>query len=97
MPRKMNPLHPGEVLREEFLEPLGLTAYRIAKDIDVPANRIGGIVNEGRAITADTALRLSRYFKTTPEFWMNLQAHYDLTTLSRSLTRELGSIRPHAA
>jgi len=75
---KMKPLHPGEVLREEFLKPMGITPYRLAKDIDVPVNRITGIVNEDRTITADTALRLSRYFGTSAKVWTGLQADFDL-------------------
>ena len=70
--------HPGEILREEFLQPLGITAYRLAKDIHVPATRIADIVNERRGISADTALRLSRYFGNSAQFWLNLQTHYDL-------------------
>ncbi len=75
---KMKPLHPGEVLREDFLKPMGITAYRLAKDINVPVNRITGIVNEDRAISADTALRLSRYFGTSAKIWTGLQSDYDL-------------------
>jgi len=75
---KMKPLHPGEVLREDFLKPMGITAYRLAKDIAVPVNRITGIVNEERAISADTALRLSRYFGTSAKVWTGLQADHDL-------------------
>ncbi len=79
MPRKrLPPVHPGEVLVEEFLEPLGLTQYRVAKDLSVPARRINEIVHGNRAISADTALRLSRYFGTSDRFWLNLQAAYDL-------------------
>ncbi len=74
----MKPLHPGEVLREDFLKPMGITAYRLAKDINVPVNRITGIVNEDRAISADTALRLSRYFGTSAKVWTGLQSDYDL-------------------
>lgn len=76
--KKMAPIHPGEVLLEEFLLPLHLSQYRIAKDIGVAPRRINEIVHGTRAITANTALRLARYFGTTPEFWLNLQAHYDL-------------------
>lgn len=72
------PVHPGEVLAEEFLEPLGLSQYRVAKEINIPIRRINKIVHSNRAITADTALRLARYFGTSPRFWMNLQAQYDL-------------------
>lgn len=78
--RLIEPTHPGEVLREEFLDPLGMTAYGLARDIGVPATRIYNIVEERRAITADTALRLARYFDTTPRFWLNLQSQYDLET-----------------
>lgn len=72
------PTHPGVILREEFLDPLGITAYRLAKSIGVPKNRVTGIVNGERALTSDTALRLARFFGTTAEFWVNLQSHYDL-------------------
>ena len=69
---------PGEILHEDFLKPLGLSQYRLAKDIGVPARRINEIVKGKRAITADTALRLGRFFRMSPQFWLNLQAHYDL-------------------
>jgi len=72
------PVHPGEVLLEEFLEPMGISQYRLAKDISVPARRINEIVHGKRAVTADTALRLSRYFGTSDRFWLNLQTSYDL-------------------
>jgi len=75
---KFPPIHPGEILLEEFLEPLGLSQYRLAKDISVPPRRINEIVHGKRAITADTALRLARYFETTDRFWINLQTRYDL-------------------
>ena len=79
MPRRAHaPVHPGEILDEEFLQPLGVSQYRIAKDISVPARRINEIVHGLRGISADTALRLARYFGTSEEFWMNLQARYDL-------------------
>lgn len=74
----MPPIHPGEILKEEFLEPLGLSQYRVAMDISVPPRRINEIVHGKRAISADTALRLARYFGTTDRFWLNLQTHYDL-------------------
>jgi addiction module HigA family antidote len=74
------PVHPGEVLMEEFLEPMELSQYRLAKDISVPPRRINEIVHGTRAVTADTALRLGRYFGTTARFWLNLQAQYDLDT-----------------
>lgn len=78
MARKMKPVHPGEMLREEFMRPLGLTMNKLAMDLRVPVTRIGDIVHHRRGISADTALRLARYFKNTPEFWMNLQTWYDL-------------------
>ena len=76
--RKMPPIHPGEVLLEEFIEPFGISQYRLAKDVGVPPRRINDIVHGNRAISADTALRLARYFQTTERFWLNLQARYDL-------------------
>ena len=76
--QKMPPIHPGEVLDEEFLKPLGVSQYRLAKAINVPPRRINEIVHGTRAITADTALRLARYFGTTDRFWLNLQSRYDL-------------------
>ena len=75
---KLTPIHPGEILMEEFLKPLGISQYRLAKDISVPARRINEIVQGKRSISADTALRLSRYFKLSERFWLNLQARYDL-------------------
>ena len=78
MATKLPPVHPGEVLLEEFLEPVGLSQYRLAKDISVPPRRINEIVHGKRAVTADTALRFARYFGTTARFWLNLQAQYDL-------------------
>jgi addiction module HigA family antidote len=72
------PIHPGEILMEEFLKPLGISQYKLAKDIHVPARRINEIVHGKRSITADTALRLSRYFNLSERFWLNLQARYDL-------------------
>ena len=78
MPKTIKPIHPGEILLEEFLEPLGISQYRVAKDISVPPRRINEIVHGKRSITADTALRLSRYFGSTERFWMNLQIRYDL-------------------
>jgi antitoxin HigA-1 len=78
MARRMKPIHPGEVLKEDFMEPLGVTAYRLAKDVGVTAIRIGEIVRGKRGITADTAVRLAAYFGTDAQSWMNLQSHYDL-------------------
>jgi len=76
--RKMAPIHPGEILMEEFLKPMGISQYRLSKDIHVPARRINEIVHGQRSITADTALRLSRYFNLSERFWLNLQTRYDL-------------------
>ena len=75
---KLAPIHPGEILMEEFLKPFGISQYRLAKDIHVPARRINEIVQGKRSISADTALRLSRYFNLSERFWLNLQARYDL-------------------
>lgn len=83
----MRPIHPGEILREEFLVPLGITPHALALELRVPAPRINDVVREKRGITVDTALRLSRYFNTTAQFWMNLQSSYDL----KKAERELGS------
>ena len=76
--RKMTPVHPGEILLEEFLKPLGISQYRLSKDISVAPRRINEIVHGKRAITADTALRLARYFGLSERFWLNLQSRYDL-------------------
>lgn len=82
----MPPVHPGEILREDFMKPLGLTANKLALDLHVPATRIAEIVHERRRISADTALRLARYFNTNPEFWLNLQNFFDLEVTRRSAT-----------
>ena len=76
--QKLQPIHPGEILMEEFLEPMGISQYKLAKDISVPARRINEIVQGKRSITPNTALRLSRYFGLSERFWINLQARYDL-------------------
>lgn len=76
--KMLEPIHPGEVLMEEFLNPLGISQYKLAKDINVPARRINEIVHGKRSISADTALRLSRYFNLSERFWLNLQSRYDL-------------------
>ena len=93
MPKKYPPLHPGEILLEEFLEPMGISQYRLAKDISVPPRRINEIVLGKRAITPDTALRLSLYFGLSERFWLNLQTRYDLETekdrLQNRLKREV--------
>ena len=85
----MAPVHPGEILREDFMKPLGLSANRLALELHVPATRIGEILNERRRITAETAMRLARYFKTNAEFWLNLQNFYDLECERRA--RNIGN------
>lgn len=87
---------PGEILATEFLEPMGLTQYRLAQAIHVPQTRIAAIVKHGRAITADTALRLARYLGTSVEFWMNLQSQYDADIAREAIGEELESIEPFA-
>jgi addiction module HigA family antidote len=78
MAKKLKPVHPGEILREEFMKPLGLSMNKMAMDLRVPVTRIAEIVAERRRVTADSALRFARYFKNSPTFWMNLQSRYDL-------------------
>jgi antitoxin HigA-1 len=88
------PMHPGEILREQFMAEFGLSINRVARDVRVPVTRIAEIVHERRAITPDTALRLARYFGTTPEFWMNLQTSYDLDSARRGSTVIERDVRP---
>jgi addiction module HigA family antidote len=88
MAKKLEPTHPGEILLEEFLNPLKLSQYRLAKEISVPPRRINEIVHGKRSISADTALRLSRFFGTTDRFWLNLQAGYDLEVERDDLTEK---------
>ena len=88
----MRPIHPGEVLREEFLLPLGLTAHALAMALHGPAPRINDVVRERRAVTADTALRLAKYFGTSAEFWMGLQADFDMATARATMTDVLSRI-----
>ena len=83
------PIHPGRILTHEFLKEIGITSYALAKAIGVPTNRITGIVNGDRAITADTALRLAQYFGNSPQFWLNLQMHYDLEMAQRRSGRQI--------
>jgi addiction module HigA family antidote len=94
MKNNMRPVHPGEILREEFLMPLGLSANRLAQAIGVPTNRITELVGGRRAMTADTALRLSVVFDTSAEFWMNLQQAYEIRTVSKNLGPSLKRIKP---
>ena len=101
MVKKFAPVHPGEILLEEFLKPMGITQYQLAKDINVPPRRINEIVHGERSISADTALRLSRFFAMSENFWMNLQSHYDLEVQKDKLAGRLESevrtyVRTHA-
>jgi addiction module HigA family antidote len=101
MEKKFAPIHPGEILLEEFLKPMKITQYQLAKDINVPPRRINEIVHGERSISADTALRLSRFFSMSENFWMNLQSHYDLEVqkdkLAGRLEREVRTyVRTHA-
>ena len=94
MSKKIKPIHPGEILLEEFLNPFGVSQYRIAKEIGVSPMRINEIVHGSRAITANTALRLGKYFSVSPQFWLNLQSKYDLevetSALAKILEKEVG-------
>src|SRR5688572_10200703 len=86
------PVHPGEILREEYLGPLGMSANKLAQKLHVPRTRIERLASEQTAVTPDTALRLARFFKTTPEFWMNMQASYDLKIEAASIAEEIAAI-----
>lgn len=90
-------VHPGEVLREEFLKPMGISAYELAKRLHVPVPRVNDIVLERRGISADTAIRLSRFFGTTEQFWMNLQAAYEVNRAKASHAAEIQRIKPRSA
>ncbi|MBW2333670.1 MAG: HigA family addiction module antidote protein [Deltaproteobacteria bacterium] len=96
---KLAPIHPGEILREEFLEPMGISQYRLAKNISVPPRRINEIVHGKRSITADTALRLGRFFGMSAQFWLNLQTRYDLEVtedlLEGRLAEEIHTLEAH--
>jgi len=94
----LNPVHPGEILLEDFLKPLDISQYRLAKDIHVPLRRINEIALGRRGISADTALRLARYFNTTPQFWLNLQSRYELDTARLASAKTIEkTIQPAAA
>ena len=97
MAKKMDPIHPGEILQLEFLLPMKITQYRLATDIGVPPRRINEIVHAKRSISADTALRLSRYFGTSERFWLNLQARYDLDKEKDRIEKVLARIQPISA
>jgi len=93
----LDPIHPGEILREEFMTPLGISINRLAREVAVPPGRISAIVGGKRAITADTALRLGRYFNVTPQFWLNLQSEFDLRVARRTTWPAVEArIHPHA-
>lgn len=92
MAKKLPPMHPGEILREEFLKPLNLSSYRVAKDLKIPPNRMTGIVNEERRVTAETAVLLGHYFGTSPDMWMNLQTRYDLRVAEREAAAHLRTL-----
>ena len=95
--RDFAPIHPGEVLLRDFMEPMGISQYRVAKEISVPPRRINQIVHGERAISADTALRLSRYFGLSDQYWLNLQSLYDLQVAKEQLQETLDSIEPLVA
>lgn len=90
----MPPIHPGETLKTEFLEPLGLTPYRLARDIGVTPTRVSELLHGKRRLTADTALRLGRYLGTSPQFWLNLQSHYDLEVRREQVGDRIDQITP---
>lgn len=94
MKRDFSPIHPGEILSEDFLKPMGLSQYHLAKSIDVPALRISQIVRGQRAVTADTALRLSKYFGLNDGYWLNLQARYDEQIAKQKMVKVLARINP---
>ena len=91
--KKVFAIHPGEILREEFMKPMGLSSYRLAKELRLPIPRVNEIVREERSVTADTALRLARYFGTSAQVWMNLQAEYDLRQAQKKAT-DVVKIKP---
>ena len=96
--RRLPPVHPGEILRDEFLTPMGISVYELANAIRVPRSRVNDIALGRRAITTDTALRLGRYFGTSPEFWINLQTRYDLDVANRTTRRRIEQeVSPRAA
>lgn len=94
MTKQLPPLHPGEILREEFILPYGLTAGKVAKACGVPRTRIERIVNEEKGLSGDTALRLAKFFRTSPEFWMNLQSLYEVQVAKREIGKKIEKIEP---
>jgi antitoxin HigA-1 len=98
IPKRIAPVHPGDVLRKDFLQPLGMSVNKLALSLGVPATRMGEIVNGRRAVTSDTALRLARFFGTTPEFWMSMQAGYELERAKDELSDLIErTVRPYEA
>jgi addiction module HigA family antidote len=96
--RRLDPIHPGEILLEEFMRPMGISINRLARELSVPPGRISAIVNGKRAITADTALRLGRFFGVSPETWVGLQADYELRVAERTVGEEIEKrVHPHVA
>ncbi len=95
--KSLNNIHPGEILKEEFLNELGISAYRLSKDTGLPQTRVSEIIKGNRRITADTALRLAKYFGTTPKFWLGLQDDFDLEEEQHAKETELSNIRHYAA
>ena len=97
-PKRLSPIHPGEILLEEFMKPLGLSANKLGLELRVPSNRILAIAGGKRAVSADTALRLARYFNTTADFWMNLQSRYDLQQAEHELAEAIArEVHPRSA
>ena len=94
---RLRPVHPGDVLKSDFLEPLGMSAYRLARELRVTPVRVNDIVRRRRAVSADTALRLAAYFGTSPQFWLNLQANHDLEVAGRKASRVLAGIRSRSS
>ena len=95
--KNLKNIHPGEVLLEEFLRPLQMTVYRLSKEVGIPQTRVAAIIKGKRRITADTALRLSKFLGTTPKFWLGLQDDFDLEEEETAKREELNAIRPHSA
>jgi addiction module HigA family antidote len=95
--RRLKNIHPGEVLKEEFLEPMGITVYRIAKETGLSQTRIAQIIRGERGITAETALKIGKFLGTGPEFWMNLQTLYDIEEVAKQKKKEVAAIRPFSS
>lgn len=94
MEKRMSPIHPGEILQEDFLIPMNISAYRLAKETYMDQTRVSEIIKGKRSVTIDTALRLSKFFGTTPEFWINIQTQYDKETKEAEIAEELNNIHP---